>query len=530
MDGFDSLSKLGRKTLEGIKVSTFERLSREYFAQGFAFLVTLLDRLVVPAIFLRALGVDGFSLWAIAIAAAAYVSVADIGTTRYFTNRLITLLAAGRGEDGARAFAVGQTLVVLLAALSALAIMALYASGLLGSEFATRAELWPVVAALLGAAFITQAISIRRALYRAHAELERETWIGLTGLLLQIIGLCVSLILGASLQVAALVWMIGAFLFIFMPFMLDSRRRFPDFAGYPASPSPERMAEIAHIAPGLWLQALATTAFATIPVLAIGALSSVAALVAGFVLMRTLANFVRQVLHIFASVLALELARRDGERENGGYALFFFKSTRFLGVQTAAAAGALIVLGGPLFALWTGRPELFSQYLLWLAILPPLLAPHTITAIEAFAYANRPWPLVVARGLQALITATAFFLLPFLSLDMRFMSALMIGEVFGFGIVLAVLLPRLDSQISAGGLVRLYPYYLAAFAASWSIVALAMQLSPEDYRMQIAIGLPVSVAAFSLVTYFLAFDRAMRASTGQMIGSRLGSLFGRFGR
>lgn len=496
-------------------MSTFERIGREYLAQLAAFVIALAERILVPAIFLRMLGVEEFAAWSIGIAAAAYVSVLEFGTTRYFTNRLIRLCERGESAEAVREFRAGQLVVSGLAVLATVAILVVFRFS--GGDSSDAMAPLAVAIPLVAASGIMQIVAVRRALYRAHREFARETWLGQLALIARVIAVLLAALAALPLVAVAWAWFAATLLFTLLPFYLDTRRRYPSFTDAPTWPDARDRRGMFLAAPGLWLQMLAMTLIQTGPIIAIGALSAGAFAVAQFVLLRTLANFVRQILQMFANLFSLELARRHAIGDDVGFAKVFMESNRFLAVQTAVASVALLLLAEPLFLLWTDDARMFDLPLLALAIVPPLLLPSTMGAIEAFAYANRPWPTVVARLAQLGVTVLAFLALPGLPLVARTMAALAIGEVLGLGIVLLARLPSLNRWLGPTHLLRLWWPSLMAGAVC-AMLVWPTQLLPFDSEwLKLGCGLAAAGLALALTVWFIGFDRGRRAQLGPVI-------------
>ena len=493
-------------------MSTIGRIGREYVAQIAAFAVALSDRLFIPAVFLRTLGVASFSAWSIAIAMAGFVSVLEFGVTRYFTNRLIELVERGEREQAWLVYQIGTTFVVSFALVALLAIAAGFAPLVkgVGDPTIDRQLFWLALPVTLAAAAV-QLIGLRQALYRAHCLFVAETWIRLAGEAARIATIVIAALIGASLFAVCWLWFAATVAFIVVPIGWDTRRRFPGFADRAAVPPRGEVRAMATLAPGLWLQLMFTTLFATLPIMAVGAISAAPAVIAQFVLMRTLANFVRQILQMFANVFGIELARRHARGDGEGFARTFMESNRFLAVQIAVASATLYVLAEPLFRLWTGRPELFDREMLLLAILPPLLFPATTLTIEALSYINRPWPVVRARLAQVAITVVTFVLLDSMSAGMRMMIALFVGEVAGMGIPLVFAIRDANRRIGLFHSLGLIGYAAAAAALTLGIVGAVWQTPLQEW-WRLGLAIVAGGATFVLAVLVVGMTAERRGS------------------
>lgn len=472
-------------------MSTFARLGREYAAQVLAFAIAVADRLFIPAVLIRYLGVAEFSAWSVAIAVGAFVSVLEFGLTRYYTNRLLYLVERGELEEARRVYRVAATLLCALVvfALAAIALaFPLLVDGV-GDPQVDRILPAVVVPVALAAA-VLQLLALRQALYRAHRHFTAETMIRLAGEAARIGAVVLAASLGAGLLFAAWVWFAATAIFVVVPIGLSTWRRYRAFVELPAMPRRAEAVAAIRVSPGLWLQSLFTTLYASVPVIAIGALTSSPMIITQFVLMRTIANFVRQVQQMFANLFAIELARRAANDDHVGHAQVFAEANRLLGVQAAVASATLLVLGEWLFGLWTGRSEMFDLGLLLLAIAPPLLVPVSMLSIEALSYANRPWPVVRARLAQLALTTILFFTLPIEQVALRMMAALAIGEVVGLGLPLIQAIHRLNPAISRLAIAGLTALVLATAGVSYLILSAAVGVDfiPAPLRDPGALG------------------------------------------
>ena len=505
-------------------MSTFQRIGREYTAQIFAFVVALADRLFIPAVLIRYLGVAEFSAWSLAIATGAFVAVLEFGLTRYYTNRLIYLVERGETGEAQRVYRVATTLLVTSVA-GALAIIALafpYLVSGVGEPQVDRILSAAVVPITLAAA-VLQLLALRHALYRAHRHYTAETIVRLIGDALRIAVVVLAAWLGAGLLAAAWLWFAATIAFVVLPISIDTLRRYPRFIEAPQLPRPEERADVAKVSPGLWLQSMFTTLYASVPVLVVGAVTASPAVITQFVLMRMIANFVRQVQQMFANLFAIELARRAAIGDQQGHAQIFGEVNRLLGIQAAVASAALIVLGQELFALWTGRTQLFDLTLLVLAVGPPLLVPASILSIEALSYANRPWPIVRARLIQFALTVTVFFVAPIDHVAVRMMAALAIGEVAGLGLPLIVSVHGLNPVIAKRSVAALTVVVMPMAAVSYLVISAVASapVLPADMRF------PAALAAAAVVALVASLALGVSAARRKQIFALAGGLLHR---
>lgn len=493
------------------------RLGREYATQVISFVISLLDRIVIAGLLLRIWGVADFAAWSIAMAAAGLVSTFDLGVNLYFANRLLFLVQQGKIAAAKVILRAGNFWMAIASLTGLLIIMTTF--GLFGRELASSfsVTIWLAALLLSASAAIRMAQTIQLSLYRAHAQYARQTMllVGLDAVRIAVtIGAVLAgghFILVAGLQLAvtvtAAVWIL----------FFDSRRRFSDYPfGMGQVPGSDRR-EAFVVSAGYWVQSAPSTLLAFLPVFLMSALGAVASAVAQFVLMRTAANFVRAVLQMFAVVLGQESARRIAIGDQQGLSKTYRDAAVFLAAQTACAAGILMAVGRPLFNIWTGRPALYDPYLLWLAILPPLLIPSATLAQTLLATANVSWPIATGRIAQVSLTVGLFFFLPIESDALRVMAALAIGELVGFGLPISRAAYRLVPSAGLGFHLEVLWRGLLCFAVCFAVAAgaMAMVMGGEITQMLVgSIAGGVGAAIAIMLLGFSASRRSVLISTG----------------
>lgn len=463
------------------------RVSREYLLQIVSFAVAILDRLLIPAILLRTIGVSGFSGWTVALAMAAFVPVLDFGLVRHFSIRLMSLRAQGREEEALIEFRQGSLLLIGVSGIAA----AVFAAWLLieppKSGDPTVDALMPnVLLPVLAASILTQVTGLRLALFRAHQQFGRETIILTLGNLLRVGLICGAALAGASLIALGWIWFMAVAIGLILPILIDSRKRFPAFRWQRPNFRSGDIAKAVQSSPGYWLVAISAALFASAPLLALGYSAAGVMAVIQFSLMRTIANLVRQVLQMFANVFGLELGRRYALRDEEGFANTFNEANRFLGTQAAVAVVILAVVGRELFSLWTGQPELFNLTMLALAVLPPIILPGMILSMEALGYAGQQWTLVRIRIIQFVVTVVLAIALPIDDLGLRIMAALAAGELIGLGIPLLWAMRSVDRRLNFRMQLSTTLWVAAAVALSAIILAPVHLIAADQPYSRIA--------------------------------------------
>jgi hypothetical protein len=494
------------------------RLATEYVAQVFGFAVALADRILLTGLMVRVWGASDFGAWSVAMAGGSLVLLFDFGLGSYFANRL--LIAVQRGDKAkARHMLFAGNLLLALALLAGVVLIILGWQILhrpIGGIDSGTTLLW-IVAAIATATAAKQATLIQVALYRAHEEFARNTFFfGWTDLA-RISAMFIALMAGAGPLEAAMVYLVAMVVLSVVPSLIDLVLRYPDYPVRIARLAPDEAREAFVTSGQYWVQSGVSTLITYVPTLLLGVSGAAGMAIAQFALMRTLANFSRQVLTLFANVFGLEVSRRLAVGDRDGSAQVYREATLFIAVQTASATGALAALGSGLFLMWTGDAALFDNWLLWLALLPPVLVPSMAMALQVMATANWPKPLVAGRFAQLVLTIGLFWLLPIDSMALRMMAALAIGEVIGLGIIVTVAVAR---KIEGAGMM------LQLDATVRSVLALGLSYGASLAGVRVggysglALGLVLAAVAMAVSTVVFGVSAARRSQMIDAIRNR----------
>lgn len=503
-------------------MSVIKRVGREYVTQIFAFTVALAERLIIPAVFLRYIGTGGFSGWSILVAAAGLIAALEFGLAKYYTNIIIKQVASGAHAAAQRSYREGTTLLTLAVALSTVGILVVFhfSAPSIGDVSVDRILKSAIIPIIL-ASSIFQAFAIRYALYRAHQKFARETVLLSITQSLRVAVTAAAAFVGWGLLGISWAWFGATVICLIVPIVIDTSRQFRGFSVRPAIIATSSRRHLIRTSPGLWFQVTLQTAYTSLPVFALGFLSTSGNVIAQFVLMRTVANFVRQILQMFATVFGLELARRQATDDAVGVAMVYREANQFLAVQTAVATGVIMVLAPDLFALWTGKPELFSYMMLGLAVLPPLLAPAMILSLESLTYANLPWPIIRARMMQLALTAVLVVIIPIDQIGLRFMAALAVGEVVGFGVPLVFAMRKFNPLIRLNEQIGLLLRTAASVVLTVAILQCIWIVPGTLPLIRIGLGLPLGLFALGFCLIVFGIESHRRATVFAAITQRV---------
>jgi O-antigen/teichoic acid export membrane protein len=489
-------------------MKTVRRVGNEYLAQAFSFALSILDRVVLTAILLRAWGVNDFAIWSIVAAAAAVVALFDFGANLYFANRILFLVQQKR-VDAARAELRAGNLAITIGSLIgvAAAMLALtFGSGSHIDSFETQAA--TLALALMTA--VRQAGAIQFSVYRAHGEYARQSYLLALLDAVRILGSVGLVAIGQSFLGVAIGQMVVTIGFCGWIALRDVPRRFTGFGLAFGMPAPSERRTAAVTCAGYWLQSAPNTALTYAPIVLLATLHASAITIAQFVLMRTIGNLVRTTLQQFSIVLGQEAARRLAVGDTDGLRHVYREASIFLAAQTAAAAGILFALGVPLFRVWTGEEQLFNAAMLWLAIGPPLLLPSMTLGHNLLATINRPWPIAIGRSVQLGLALILIFALPIEDPALRMMAALAIAEVVAFGLPVMIAADRIVGVPTRKTAAELALRCALVAMFTGGVTMIAAQSFTTTLPVLIA-GLAAGGVAAGIAIFYLGFRRERRA-------------------
>jgi len=413
------------------------RAGLNFAAQSLSLILSFGERLVVVGMLVRAWGAETYAGWAVLLSAAGALGFAELGMNVYFGN--LWQAARARGEDAALQRALGLSLSIYLVLGAALAFCCAVALALGAGPSLVRGRLAPdaatVALALLMAASVLRVMRGGFSqLYRGRGEFARGVLIDLAapagtfaaGLAVAAFGMSpVVLAACCLLSEAGLGWLL---------MLVDIRRRYPDLRLAPARPTRAELGALGARLPWLAILQGAPIAILQAPVLALGA--GAADALVGFVLARTLVNFARQLVTMMSIAVGVETARRyyggDARAVNDDLLAF----GRLAVAGACICAGAILLLGDPFIALWTGRADLFDPSVaLWLAAGAVVASAATpVSTLLTLANEQRPAALALAGQTLAGLGAMALLIPAFGAMGAA--AALFFGEIVGAALIL----------------------------------------------------------------------------------------------
>jgi len=492
-------------------------LAAQLFTQALAFV----DRFILVGLLVRAWGPWLYSDWVVLGAAAGLLSIFEFGLGIYFGNawqqatatderprfvRLVKVsIACYLAIVGVLTF-VTLTFVLLGEPTRVLAIQALPPSD-------TR-----LVFALLAASSI---ISILRGsisqVYRGVGQFARGTIVTAVPTALYLAGAVVAVPLGASLVGLALLHVLcdvaGALYLVF-----DLRRRVPDLNLMPSYPRREEATDILRFTRWNLVLMGAPVVLLHAPVLILGFVGVTGGALVGFVLLRTLANYLRTVASLVSIATAVEMVallhKGASEQLKGTLAM----TGRAISALISAMCVGVLLLGRDFIVLWSGRRDLFDSSTMQLLLLSAVSAAVSGPLWSLFMLANKPRPAAIAVLGQLGLTLAGCALLASPLGIAGVAAALLAGEILG-SLVLVPMMGRHHFGID------LWRYLGAcavagAAAASWSMMVLLVAIWLVGAQQPLGfVACTIVFAAIGLTPVVLA---SLPRSTRILLMNRLG--------
>ena len=447
-------------------------------AQTFGLALSFADRFLVVGLLLRTMGATGYSDWALLLSSAGLLAMAELGLNIYYGNEWQSAYAQGQEARFQRTLDVALFcsgalgLVLIFGALAVVASVDLAARLSLTTLSPRQADL---VFLLLAAAVISRLVrgSISQ-IYRGRQAFARGVLIDMAFPASMVVALSTAAMVSGTQLVLAAAYLACDLIAGWGVMLIDLRRKFPQLRFHPRRPQRAEVLDLVRHVRWLALQQGAPVAWLQVPVLLLGWLGISGPALVSFLILRTLANFARQLASMFALSGGVELAHsfHRGDHDEFLRRLSIFGSS--LSGVTSAVAMAIVVFGEPVVGLWTGQPALFDRSVnAWLIAALLISAPITPVA-TAMMFCKLPRPAALASLAQIGVGIVAVALLARWWGAPGAAAGLATGEAIGFGLVLPYL---------AAGPLRLdYWRYLArcvttmAICGAWSgIVGFAIE-------------------------------------------------------
>jgi len=415
-------------------------VGRNLGVQFLALAVTFADRFVVVGLLLRFWGPQLYADWVVLLSAAGLLQLGELGLNIYYGNIWQRAAATGDQAGGARMLRVAmgiaslQALLLLLFAAVFLAIFDLrQVLTLAGTEI-------PRLIFLLLALFSILAV-VRGSLsqlYRGHGRYRRGMLVTMAGTLALLVSTLLVALAGGELTALATAYLASQIIFGIGLMVWDLKRCFPELQFWPTLPTQAEWHDAWRNTRWLALEQCAPIAWLQLPILVLGLAGINAAALVGFVLLRTLVSFARQVSTMVSIAFGVEwasLVHSDPQR------VLHQLSTagRLLSALAGVLGVAIWLFGAPLLALWSGKAISFDPIVAaWLVVGTWAAAPATPLA-KLLAFTNQARPNGIAWIVQLCAGLLLMTLLvhPFGASGAA--AGLALGELLGMGLVFPLL-------------------------------------------------------------------------------------------
>ena len=417
----------------------------------------LIERIFLTGILVQRLGVGQFERWSLISATVTLLTVVDLGTQITFSNRMAR--AAHRGDEDEAVAIFGQSNSIF-ASLGAIVMTATILFATLGplqywlglNPPLDNAE--RIVALCLGGAIALKlAMTNASGVYRSMMAFGRGTLVVTVGDLLRIFAGIAALLLFGSIEALAIA-MAGATVLAFAVIIpLDLARKFPRFAWRlrrPTALTTKGTFSESILFAASYLPSIVLT---QIPIMLIGSRAAQGVL-AGYVLMRTIANVVRTLSQKVTFIVGMEFSRLETQGRLSELATAY----RYLSALVALAFGCGCALlwtwGGTLLRLWSGTASLYDPLMLAIMLAPLIIVPGTQLNLSLLIYGHRPGSFAVAVVLQTAASLLLALLLPVESIALRLSLALTIAEILFLAPVIAVATRRMIGLVAMQSVFR----------------------------------------------------------------------------
>jgi len=403
------------------------------------------DRFILVGLLVRTWGADTYGDWVVLAATAGLLSLGELGLGIYFGNSWQQAQAIGDQPRFARLVRVSLFCYgVIVFALGT--FVAVFAAVGAPQNLLSEGGLAPADAVVVFVFLAcTQLSAIMRGsisqIYRGRGEFARGTLLSASALASYIVFAVIAVSLGAEPVVLAGLYFLcdlfGAGLIL-----RDVKKRYADLTLLPARPTIAECAQIASRAKWNILLQGTPVALLHIPVLMLGQAWASGTVVVGFVLLRTLANYLKSTATLISLSAIVEIVPilHRGEKD---------KLRNLLGISGRAMSGiagalgvGVLMLGNGFLGLWSGNKELFD-----LATMSVLVAGSVISASSGplfflFMLANNSVPAALASLLQLALTLVICVILVPSHGAMGVAIGLLVGEAVASWLVLPIVARR----------------------------------------------------------------------------------------
>jgi len=415
------------------------RLAFEQLVQMVSVCVSILDRIVLAALFYRFWGEYYFEVWSVALAIAGLIGFSQLGFVSYYQNTITKALQRGEVDKAKQRFRESFSILSITSLIGVFAL-ALYTVFHINTDLADgiirKHELVLATILLFVCAAAKIPVSNIEALYRANREYSKYAMILLSGALLRValisavvMSFTSNLILAAAAAFTAITSMQVGFV------LYDKSKRFPEFKVEFALPCVNDFKKAITRSCGFFVNTLTTVLLASLPILILNNNAEAAGVISTFVITRILFGLPRILSQATSVVIGHEASRfivaGDYKRVWGP----LIESSRTVALLSGIIAGSLFCFGDTLTYLWTRSSTIFKWDLALAAALPALIMPAATIANNVLMTANKAHEVAIARITQLLLFICIYAVLPVMKPALSVMLALSLSEIFGFALL-----------------------------------------------------------------------------------------------
>jgi hypothetical protein len=422
------------------------RVGLNFGAQTMSLLVSLADRLLIVGILLRAWGPDRYADWSVLLATASTLGLAEFGLNIYFGNAWQAAHLRGNKTEFQRLLSVAVLCYLVLSGLLLLLVGAASTWLAPASTLALRsfdpATGHTELLVLCGAVIARVARGCLTQLYRGRGEFSRGTLLDCLPPALAVLLVAASARAGVGMLGVAAIYLFAELAGGWVVMFVDISQRYRHLQLVPAWPTRYELARIGRELPWLAVVQGVPNAWTQLPVTALGVLQTNSNQIVAFVLLRTLINFVRQIVTMLALSAGVELAKLVHLAENASAARHVKALSRLCAVLTSIGAIGVYLFCGPLMQLWTGRTDIANLSILFWLIAAAVLVSPSVPLFSLSMLGADPR----ASGLASLVQL--FTGLPLAILGAHQLGAaglaagLAAGEIMGQTVVLPLAMPK----------------------------------------------------------------------------------------
>ena len=449
-------------------------------SQSVPILSQLIERIFLTALLVQRLGVAQFERWSLISATMTLLTMVDLGTQITFSNRMSR--AAHRGD-------IDQAVAIFRQSNSIFALLGMLVMGLTTAvAMVAPLQIWlgmnppldageQLVALCLGGAIAVKlAATNSSGVYRANMAFGWGTVISSGGDLLRIGVSIAALVVFRSMTALAVAMLLATVIANVIVIPIDVAKRFPRFAWSwrrPEAITTHRALRESILFASGFLPSIVLT---QVPILMIGSRAAQGVL-AGYVLLRTIANTVRSLSQRVTFILGMELSRLETQSRHDELQASYRKLATLIAFAFGVGCALLWAWGGVLLHLWAGSGVVYDPLLLAIMLAPLVIVPGLQLNLPLLTYGHRPGSFAIAVVAQTIAAALLALFLPINSMTLRLSLALSIAEVVFMAPIITLAARRMIGPAATRGVLPDLLIVISAGAVTLALSLFVQRLS-----------------------------------------------------